>query len=74
MTDDDPELGSVRWCKTCQEWWPDDEEFWQYYRLPAGGITKTIRGRVYRRKNDSHVIRCRACYPGLARERRAVHA
>jgi hypothetical protein len=28
MTRDDPELGSVRLCDKCGEWWPDDNEFW----------------------------------------------
>lgn len=27
MTRDDPELGPVRRCNTCGEWWPDDIEF-----------------------------------------------
>lgn len=24
---DDPELGPLRRCPRCEEWWPDDEEF-----------------------------------------------
>lgn len=24
----DPELGTVRRCPTCGEWWPDDAEFY----------------------------------------------
>lgn len=27
---DDPELGAVRYCPRCAEWWPDDGEFWYY--------------------------------------------
>jgi hypothetical protein len=74
VTSDDPELGRVRWCNRCQEWWPDDEEFWRYYRLPAGRVTKVIRGRAYLRKSDSQTARCRACYPGIIRERKLAHA
>lgn len=25
---DEPDLGAVRLCVQCGEWWPDDEEFW----------------------------------------------
>lgn len=28
---DDPELGTVRLCRGCGEWWPRDEEFWFIY-------------------------------------------
>lgn len=24
----DPELGPMRLCRTCDEWYPDDSEFW----------------------------------------------
>lgn len=24
---DDPDLGPVRWCAGCSEWWPDDSDF-----------------------------------------------
>jgi hypothetical protein len=27
MTRDDDELGEVRLCRFCQEWWPNDREF-----------------------------------------------
>lgn len=26
----DPELGRVRYCSRCREWWPRDEEFWYF--------------------------------------------
>lgn len=27
---EDPELGTVRWCDRCNEWWPKDDEFWYF--------------------------------------------
>ena len=32
----DPELGPVRWCAACQDWWPMDEEFWYLRQRPWG--------------------------------------
>lgn len=29
MTRDDPELGPVRRCRTCREFWPDDRTFYE---------------------------------------------
>lgn len=26
----DQDLGPVRFCTECREWWPDDEEFWAH--------------------------------------------
>lgn len=26
----DPELGLVRYCKKCDDWWPLDSEFWYF--------------------------------------------
>lgn len=31
----DPDLGKVRWCRRCKEWWPLDDEFW--YTEPTEG-------------------------------------
>lgn len=55
LTRVDVELGPVRWCGTCAEWWPDDEEFWTV--VPAGTVS-VAAGRPYVRKLD--VKRCRA--------------
>lgn len=53
----DPELGPMRWCRKCQEWWPDDWEFWT---LGAkAGEHLIIDGRRYHRRHDVKV--CRAC-------------
>lgn len=54
----DPELGPMRWCGRCEEAWPDDEEFWAYYTVPAG----TPTGTGYVRRKPVEVFRCRACY------------
>ena len=51
----DAELGPVRWCGTCAEWWPDDDEFWT--TVPAGTVS-VAAGRPYVRQLD--VRRCRA--------------
>lgn len=63
----DPELGPERWCGGCQEWWPDDAEFWRYYTVPAGAISKLVNGVRYYRRNPSRIVRCRACYPASRR-------
>ena len=57
----DPELGPVRFCRRCNEWWPEDHEFWVIE--PRAGATEMTRGRPYVRRHD--VWRCRACmsYP-----------
>lgn len=44
----------LRWCHRCQEWWPDDDEFFYTYTYRDG------------RPRGSRV--CRACH--LARKRR----
>ena len=28
----DPDLGTLRYCARCDEWWPDDAEFWYISR------------------------------------------
>jgi hypothetical protein len=44
---DDPELGRERLCRTCQEWWPEDDEFWYFQ-------TRNGRRQTY--------PYCRACW------------
>lgn len=34
----DPELGTVRLCPRCDEWWPLDVEFWYRQRRNADGF------------------------------------
>lgn len=29
---EEPELGRLRWCARCGEWWPLDPEFWRVAR------------------------------------------
>jgi hypothetical protein len=33
MIGDDPVLGPIRFCDKCNEWWPDDNEFWPADRI-----------------------------------------
>lgn len=35
LYDMDPELGILRWCRACREWWPYDSEFWWYPNEPG---------------------------------------
>jgi hypothetical protein len=41
----DPELGPVRWCSGCGEWWPDDDDFWD------GRPAKVCRACEYERRS-----------------------
>jgi hypothetical protein len=47
MTRDDPELGEVRLCPRCGEWWPDDDEFYapglDVCRACYSEATRTVR-------------------------------
>lgn len=46
---DDPEIGEVRRCTTCREWWPNDDEF--FYAVPAGSHpVKQCRACIAERK------------------------
>ena len=66
MTTDDPELGTLRYCRRCDEWWPMDAEFWVIEVRPAG-MRNTSRGHEYRLRRDVQGYTCRAC----RRERQA---
>jgi hypothetical protein len=57
MTRDDPELGPVRLCKGCDEWWPFDAEFWH---LRDGAL------------NPAWLPRCIACCAEYSAERRRL--
>lgn len=35
----DPDLGEVRRCPLCRDWWPNDSEF--YYTRPGHGLSQT---------------------------------
>ncbi len=64
--DVDPELGPVRYCARCNEWWPQDAEFFAIQVRPVG-MTFTSRGRTYHRRTAVTTYHCRAC----RRERQA---
>lgn len=57
----DDELGPVRWCGNCAEWWPDDKEFWYVRRWHAGTQTVAL-GRPYTRRTSGETHICRACH------------
>lgn len=57
---EDPELGPVRYCPGCDEWWPDDDEFWMFSEIAAGTVA-TCRGKTYTRRTTTPKILCRAC-------------
>jgi hypothetical protein len=75
IVDIDPDLGPVRFCARCGEWWPQDAEFWIIQVRPAG-IRNTSRGRSYVLLHDVTGYTCRACrreqQTAYARRRRAV--
>ena len=54
---DDPELGQVRQCSGCGEWWPFDAEFWH------------MEGD---RLSSSWLAQCRACCADYYAKRRRV--
>ena len=72
---DDPDLGPVRYCRRCEEWWPMDAEFWSVQVRPAG-TRNTSRGQSYVLRSDVTGYTCRACrreqQTAYARRRRAV--
>lgn len=53
--------GPVRYCPGCDEWWPDDDEFWIKSEIPAGAVA-TSRGQQYVRRTTTPMIMCRACH------------
>lgn len=71
----DDELGPVRYCRRCEEWWPQDAEFWVIQVRPVG-MLNTSRGRHYTLKQPVMGYACRACrreqQAAYGRQRRAV--
>lgn len=71
----DPELGTVRWCPRCSEWWPDDVEFFYPERrhdrlIPRCRACRREAADHYREANRELIReRDRQLY-----ERRRVHA
>jgi hypothetical protein len=77
IVDIDPEIGPVRYCRHCDEWWPQDAEFWVIQVRPVG-MRNTSRGRHYTLKSPITGYACRACrreqQSSHARQRRVVAA
>ena len=75
IVDIDPDLGPVRFCARCSEWWPQDAEFWIIQVRPAG-IRNTSRGHVYTLRSAVTGYACRACrrekQTAFAKRRRAA--
>jgi len=57
----DEELGPVRYCRRCDEWWPMDAAFWVIVRRPAG-TWNTAHGRRYQLKSIVTGYHCRGCW------------
>ena len=61
----DPDLGPTRYCRRCQEWWPEDAEFW--WTEGSGKIrcracrTESMRQKDSRRRRKlpGRCIECR---------------
>jgi hypothetical protein len=76
----DPELGIVRLCPSCNEWWPDDSEFFQPTKARSrrprcvACIAETPgrqrRPRVRNWRTEAERERSRRYYHGLSAERR----
>ena len=64
----DDELGPVRYCRRCDEWWPMDAEFWVIQVRPVG-MPNTSRGHRYTLKSPVTGYACRAC----RREQQSAH-
>jgi hypothetical protein len=75
IVDIDPILGPVRYCARCDEWWPQDAEFW-IVQVRRAGMRNTSRGRPYALRHDVTGYTCRACrreqQTAYARRRRAA--
>lgn len=50
MTREDPELGTERYCRGCDEWWPDDAEFWYLGREQRCKACHAAAVRRYRER------------------------
>lgn len=51
VTRDDEELGTVRWCDRCRDWWPDDAEFFASPSMPCLACVAELVD-AYRRARD----------------------
>jgi hypothetical protein len=60
IVDIDPEIGPVRYCRHCDEWWPQDAEFWVIQVRPVGA-PNSAHGRPYIVRTPCTTLACRAC-------------
>ena len=67
MTREDPELGTERYCRGCDEWWPDDNEFWYVTRREANDVAVAASRPYVRRLGGSYYV-CKACHLERNRE------
>jgi len=65
----DPDLGTVRYCRRCDDWWPMDAEFFAVQVRPVG-MRNTSRGRSYALRTPCTVYTCLAC----RREQQRIYA
>ena len=56
----DDDLGPVRYCRRCDEWWPMDAEFWVIQVRPVGA-PNSAHGRTYIVRTPCTTLACRAC-------------
>jgi hypothetical protein len=58
MTRDDPELGPVRRCRSCKEFWPDDVEFYDpRYRICRACQKDRANGRPIPVRPETHAAK-----------------
>jgi hypothetical protein len=57
----DDELGEIRWCERCAEWWPNDSTFWHFSTYHAGDVAGSA-GKRYIRRTSGVAASCRACH------------
>lgn len=65
----DPIDGPQRYCHPCDEWWPDDAEFW-YPDVRREGTPYRSAKRILIRKRTLIYPHCRACQASAARKYR----
>lgn len=52
----DEELGLVRYCLGCEEWWPSDEDFWRPNRWYRRAVCRACHSES-RRENEAEARR-----------------
>lgn len=67
MTRVDDELGLLRYCKRCDDWYPLDREFWYFDKRPGHVACRACadaRGRARLRRKDLGYVKilCDRCH------------